>query len=299
MKVEAHCHSIFSVDGYDTPEKVVDAAAHRGVDVLALTDHNHLGGIDRARVQAIKRSIRLITGVELDSYWGDVKIHVLAFGFDSRNEALRRLIRNSYLVYTEHFELLLKGFDRLGFAVDREELQSDLQTRYPEDVSAVLNQWHARDFLIRKGTFENSEHYRETVNKILNPDGSPDAHAYFKDFNSFEDILKAVHKAGGVLLLAHVSHYFPGNEAEQISFLYELMEQGMDGFELYHPRNIREAHFASLVYTAGALNCLISGGSDSHSLDRNFPYPLGNTEIPEKISEKVESLFQHNKDADS
>ena len=62
-RYDLHCHSTWS-DGLCTPGAVVERAAGRGVDVLALTDHDELGGLPEARAAADERGITLINGVE-------------------------------------------------------------------------------------------------------------------------------------------------------------------------------------------------------------------------------------------
>ena len=47
MSVDLHCHSSIS-DGALAPADVVRRAAARGVTMLALTDHDHLGGLAEA-----------------------------------------------------------------------------------------------------------------------------------------------------------------------------------------------------------------------------------------------------------
>ena len=51
MNVDLHCHSTIS-DGALTPRDLVRRAAEKGVDALALTDHDNLDGLDEARAAA-------------------------------------------------------------------------------------------------------------------------------------------------------------------------------------------------------------------------------------------------------
>ena len=44
LDYDLHCHSSVS-DGTLTPAEVVNRAAERGVKVLALTDHDDVGGL--------------------------------------------------------------------------------------------------------------------------------------------------------------------------------------------------------------------------------------------------------------
>ncbi|WP_273393998.1 PHP domain-containing protein, partial [Actinobacillus porcinus] len=58
---DLHCHSTAS-DGVLTPTELVQHAFEQGVNVLALTDHDSIGGIPEARQQAEQCGIQLING---------------------------------------------------------------------------------------------------------------------------------------------------------------------------------------------------------------------------------------------
>jgi predicted metal-dependent phosphoesterase TrpH len=50
LKVEFHCHTVFSKDSLTRPEDLVRAARRIGLDRLIVTDHNSTGGAFAARV---------------------------------------------------------------------------------------------------------------------------------------------------------------------------------------------------------------------------------------------------------
>src|SRR5438105_1994863 len=75
LHYDLHCHSTYS-DGLLSPADVVTRAAARGVDVLALTDHDEVAGLAQARDTARERGIRLVNGAELSVSWEDQTLHV-------------------------------------------------------------------------------------------------------------------------------------------------------------------------------------------------------------------------------
>ncbi len=85
---DLHCHSTWS-DGLLAPAAIVARAATRGVDVLALTDHDETGGLAEARAAAIDAGITLIDGAELSVSWGSHTIHVVGLGIDPNAAALQ------------------------------------------------------------------------------------------------------------------------------------------------------------------------------------------------------------------
>jgi predicted metal-dependent phosphoesterase TrpH len=86
-RYDLHCHSTHS-DGLLTPAALIARAANRGVDVLALTDHDELSGLAEARAAARDAGIGFVCGTELSVSWGDTTIHVLGLGIDPDNRAL-------------------------------------------------------------------------------------------------------------------------------------------------------------------------------------------------------------------
>lgn len=80
MLLELHAHSYYShrekvkYDGTTSPASMMQAAAEKGVNVVALTDHNTAMGWKEARTAAKKLGIGFIPGEEIDSADG----HVLA-----------------------------------------------------------------------------------------------------------------------------------------------------------------------------------------------------------------------------
>jgi predicted metal-dependent phosphoesterase TrpH len=87
VNADLHCHSTVS-DGLLSPDAVVRRAKHNGVDLLALTDHDELGGLEQAAVTADEVGLRFVNGSELSVSWGDQVVHILGLGIDPSNPAL-------------------------------------------------------------------------------------------------------------------------------------------------------------------------------------------------------------------
>ncbi|WP_037841097.1 PHP domain-containing protein, partial [Streptomyces sp. NRRL WC-3549] len=63
MRIDLHTHSTAS-DGTDTPAELVARAAAAGLDVVALTDHDTVGGHAEAAA-ALPEGLTLVPGAEL------------------------------------------------------------------------------------------------------------------------------------------------------------------------------------------------------------------------------------------
>ena len=79
MKFDLHIHSTYS-DGHADVKEIIKAAKRRGLDGIALTDHDTMRGIPAARryIKEQKLDLTLIPGVEVTTSEG----HLLVLGVD-------------------------------------------------------------------------------------------------------------------------------------------------------------------------------------------------------------------------
>lgn len=87
MNADLHCHSTVS-DGWLEPEALVRRAAANGVELLALTDHDELGGVEAAAAVAATLGLRFVAGVEISVTFGAETVHVVGLGIDHHNAQL-------------------------------------------------------------------------------------------------------------------------------------------------------------------------------------------------------------------
>jgi predicted metal-dependent phosphoesterase TrpH len=89
--IDLHTHSNCS-DGSLTPAALIERAASAGVDVLALTDHDTVAGLDEAQRTASGLALRLVPGVEISAAWRSQTIHVLGLWIDPSSPELRSVL---------------------------------------------------------------------------------------------------------------------------------------------------------------------------------------------------------------
>ena len=82
LNVDLHCHSNVS-DGVLAPAAVAKYAKEAGVNVWALTDHDEVGGIARARVAAEEVGMRFVPGVEISITWANTTVHIVGLQIDA------------------------------------------------------------------------------------------------------------------------------------------------------------------------------------------------------------------------
>lgn len=84
-----------------------------------------------------------------------------------------------------------------------------------------------------------------------------------------EEIIDAIHEAGGIAVLAHPGFY------DNFELFDELVEKGkLDGVEVYHPENTPEQQ-EKLLKIAKKKGLVVTGGSDFHGAFNAYPVKLG------------------------
>jgi predicted metal-dependent phosphoesterase TrpH len=91
LNIDLHTHSNCS-DGSLSPAALVERAAAAGIQVLALTDHDTVAGLDEAQRTANELDLRLVPGVEISAGWRSQAIHVLGLWIDPASPELRRVL---------------------------------------------------------------------------------------------------------------------------------------------------------------------------------------------------------------
>ncbi|MCJ7655132.1 MAG: PHP domain-containing protein, partial [Dehalococcoidia bacterium] len=88
MKADLHLHTTAS-DGRLEPKDIVSLAVKVGLDVIAITDHDTIGGITPALAAAEAfPSLRVIPGVEINTDVPHGEVHVLGYFIDYTDQKL-------------------------------------------------------------------------------------------------------------------------------------------------------------------------------------------------------------------
>lgn len=112
-RIDLHTHSNCS-DGALSPTELVALAAARGVQLLALTDHDTLAGLAQARSACQARGVRFLPGVELSCQWQGREIHIVGLNVDAQDAALTAHCREMGRLRRARIEQMAQRLDALG-----------------------------------------------------------------------------------------------------------------------------------------------------------------------------------------
>lgn len=255
MLADLHTHSTFS-DGRYTPTQLVQEAVEMGIGVLAITDHDSWNGIDEARSAAAVHGnkLRVITGVELGSQYGDESVHVLGYHVDMEYKPLLDKMHEMRHARELRLQKMLDKLDALGYHVTVDAC---------DPKNRAVGRPHVAKALVAKGYFS-------TVQEVFDALLKRGAPAYVPQPKlSPEEAVSLIHGAGGIAVLAHPC------ELSERSLVRTLLDGcPFDGIEVYHPSADEDARKEILAW-AIERNLLVGGGSDFHGIPDRFPKKLG------------------------
>lgn len=258
FRIDLHTHSNRS-DGTFTPAEVVRTAAERGLEAIALVDHDTTEGLDEALAAGERLGVEVVPGVEFSAEHERTSVHVLCYWPDVANAELQAELQRLRDDRFRRGELMIEKLQAFGFDISFERVRA---------IAAGGNivRPHVAQAMVEAGIVASEEEAFE----LWIADGGP-AHVA-KHALSPVDAVGLIGRAGGLCVLAH-----PGMWGDQTSVPEELIEAmagaGMVGLEVDHTDHTPEqrTHYRAL---ADRLGVIATGGSDCHGT-RYDPIRMG------------------------
>lgn len=276
--IDLHCHSTVS-DGRLTPAEVARLAHSNGCTMLALTDHDHTGGLAEARAESEKLGMRFINGTEVSVTWRGRTIHIVGLDFNEHDENLQALLAEVRKGRLKRLEAIAEKLAQKGISGAYEG--SLALAANPEMVSRT----HIAEFLINAGHVRNKQ---QAFTKYLG-DGKPCAVRH--QWAELADCVAAITGAGGIAVIAHPMRYGLSATAKRNLF-EEFKALGGAAIEV-HSGNCDKNDRLNYALLAERYGFLASTGSDFHRLNDFSGGILGACpELPENCS-PVWAHFRH------
>lgn len=248
MKADLHLHTTAS-DGQYTPEELIALAREKGLQALAVTDHDTIAGVDRAREAGKAAGLYLIRGVELSAREHH-NFHLLGYGFAPDAEELAQLCEKLRASREERSYQILTFLEQQGIKLSLEKVQALAG-------GDVIAKPHFAQALVQEG-------YAETVQDAFRR--YLDTPAFRQKVKRFKadarTCIQTVKAGGGVVSLAHP--YQMGLPDSQLEALVsQLKDWGLDAIECFYPKYTPEQQ-AFYLYLAEKYRLHSTGGSDFH-----------------------------------
>jgi 3',5'-nucleoside bisphosphate phosphatase len=252
---DLHCHSTRS-DGLLTPSELAARAAGRGVNVLALTDHDDTSGLAEARAHAAGAGMDFVNGVEISVTWHEHTLHVVGLRIDPDCPALADGLAQVRSGRGRRAEEMAAGLARAGIPASLEGARAYVTN------PALVGRAHFARFLAERG---HARDVGSVFRKYLAA-GKPGYVPH--QWASLAEAVAWITASGGIAVLAHPGRYrLTRHEREEL--LGSFKELGGRAIEVVTGSHSPEQHITWGQY-AQRFGLHASVGSDFHGPDESL-----------------------------
>jgi 3',5'-nucleoside bisphosphate phosphatase len=267
-RVDLHIHTHAS-DGQLSPTAIVNAAVRGRLDVIAVTDHDTVAGVNEALAAARALPLEVVPGVELSTRHGEHEIHILGYFIDPDSPSLAAYQSAAGDRRAGRMQEMVRRLQVLGVGVQYEDV---LRVAGPE--ASSLGRPHLARALQEAG---HTRSVGEAFDLYLKDGGSAFVETAFP---TVREAIEALHAAGGVAVWAHPELQVFDRE------IRNFRAWGLNGIECFRP-NTPPVESLLFEKVAREMGLFRTGGSDWHGPHRGR---LGDWAIRwEEVRELLES----------
>lgn len=254
INADLHCHSVVS-DGTLTPEALAVRAKTNGVELWALTDHDEVGGQERAAAAARRAGLPYLTGTEISVTFANVTVHIVGLGFDPTDKALVDGLRQTRGGREERARQMGAELARVGIPGAYEGAM-----KYVGNPDLISRSHFAR-YIVESGHCPDTN---AVFRKYL-AEGKPGFVPH--RWANLGEAVKWITGSGGVAVIAHPARYkFTANE--EFALFNEFRAHGGQGVEVVTGAH-SQADAVKYAEYCSEFGLMASRGSDFHSPDES------------------------------
>jgi 3',5'-nucleoside bisphosphate phosphatase len=262
LRFDLQSHSTHS-DGELPAGEVVTAAATAGVELLALSDHDTVGGVAEALAAGERAGLPVVPAVEISAIdhgpAADRELHILGYCIDHTAPALAARLAEFLADREQRTLRMAAALRELGFELDEDDIAARRSAGKPIGRPHV-----AAAVLGAEGNAARLERERigdigELIRAYL-IEGRP---AYrLRDTPTVEQAISAIHEAGGVAVWAH-PFWDVSEPREVLDSVDRFRALGVDGVEAFYITHTTD-QTDLLAERCRALDLLSTGSADFH-----------------------------------
>ncbi|MBP6612659.1 MAG: PHP domain-containing protein [Aquabacterium sp.] len=249
LNADLHCHSNVS-DGTLTPEEVAARAHRNGVELWSLTDHDEIGGQERARDAAHRLGMSYLSGSEISVTFAGRTVHIVGLGFDANDTDLAHGLAATRGGREQRARNMAADLERVGV---HGAFEGALKYVGNPD---LISRTHFARYMVEIGVCKELS----DVFKRYLTEGKPGyvEHRWAK----LSDAVRWITEAGGVAVIAHPGRY-DLTPNEEFALFAEFKALGGLGVEVVTGSHT-VPEYQKYADLACELDLLASRGSDFH-----------------------------------
>jgi predicted metal-dependent phosphoesterase TrpH len=276
--VDLHLHSTAS-DGVLSPSELVRYAKSKGLQAVAITDHDTIEGCEEGLSEGARNDFEVIPGIEISAEHSPGSMHILGFFLDIHHPLLNERLKYLQKARAERNPKMVEKLKRLGVDITFEEVVK-------ASGGGQVGRPHFANVLLEKKVVRS---FQEAFDRFLKK-GAP---AYVDKFRfTSKEALHFINEAKGVGVLAHPNTLGMNGYPELEKLILRLVEEGLQGIEVYYPEH-SAADMTQYKTLAERHGLLVTGGTDYHGMETNgldIGVGRGEMRLPYSIVENLKTV---------
>jgi 3',5'-nucleoside bisphosphate phosphatase len=268
LRFDLQSHSTHS-DGALEATEVVQRAADAGVELLALTDHDTVGGVAEALAAGERLGVRVVPAVEIsavdDGALQARELHILGYAIDHAGPLLSERLAEFLADRERRTMRMAAALRELGFELDERELKARQAAGQP------IGRPHVAQAVL--GSPANAARLKEEqiddVGSLIRAyliEGRPAFR--MRETPTVAQSVEAIHAAGGLAVWAH-PFWDVDDPQEVLDSIDRFRALGIDGVEAFYVTHTRE-QTELLAERCESLGLLSTGSADFHGPDNRL-----------------------------
>jgi len=276
--VDLHLHTTAS-DGVLTPSEIVRYAKSRGLQAIAITDHDTIEGCEEGLSEGGKLGFEVIPGIEISAEHSPGSMHILGFFLDIYHPLLNERLEYLQRARAERNPKIIGKLNQLGVHITYEEVlkaSGGGQVGRPHFANVLIEKKYVRSFqeaferFLKKGALAYVDKVRFTSKEALH----------------------FINEAKGVAVLAHPNTLGMNGYPDLEKLILRLVDEGLKGIEVYYPEH-SPAEIGQYKALAERFGLLSTGGTDYHGMEKNgleIGMGRGDMKLPYSIVESLKAV---------
>lgn len=244
MKCDLHIHSKCS-DGIFSPEKLAEMAKNKGLQCIAITDHDSFDGVLQGKKRAEELGLEYVIGAEFSSV-ANTEVHILGYNINLSAAGFAEDMDKIADMRNARNEAIAEKLKQHGIVIDLNKLRAQGTVGRAVIAREMVSQGHCKDVSDAFARYLGAGQCCYVNTRRLTP----------------VEAIRFILKYGGIPVLAHPKQLHI-DFCDFDDFVKPLVSAGLGGIEAqYFTHNNAERNFYSK--TAKKYKLISTGGSDFH-----------------------------------
>lgn len=251
--IDLHVHTTMS-DGTLTPSEIIALARQKGLQAVAITDHDTVSGIDEAVQMGLELGIEVIPGVEISGACDYGILHILGYFIDHNDASMLSELDYLRAQRKNRISQILEKLLQNNVFISEADVTRESHGSSPGRPHLANLMYEAGYVKTRQDAFDR---YLRKGAAAYVPKVKLEA----------ADAIRLIENAGGVAAIAH-PHSINVTDADKLhDVIKSFVDMGLKAIEAFYPQHT-PAQTRLFLNIAEKFDLIVTGGTDFHGSNK-------------------------------